>query len=56
VQGSPILPILPIRVVLKCDPLSNAISNTVQRNRAMALIATAFGLFVGLLAMIGVDT
>jgi len=42
------------RVVLKCDPLSNAISNTVHRNRAMALIATSFGLFVGLLAMIGV--
>ena len=42
------------RVVLKCDPLSNDISNTVHRNRAMALIATAFGLFVGLLAMIGV--
>ena len=42
------------RVALKCDPLSNAISNTVHRNRAMALIATSFGLFVGLLAMIGV--
>ncbi|HXO05427.1 MAG TPA: ABC transporter permease [Candidatus Sulfotelmatobacter sp.] len=42
------------RVVLKCEPLSNAISNTVHRNRAMALIATSFGLFVGLLAMIGV--
>jgi putative ABC transport system permease protein len=42
------------RVVLKCDPLSNMISQSVHRNRAMALIATAFGLFVGLLAMIGV--
>ena len=42
------------RVVLKCDPLSDMISRSVHRNRAMALIATAFGLFVGLLAMIGV--
>jgi putative ABC transport system permease protein len=42
------------RVVLKCDPLSNMISQSVHRNHAMALIATAFGLFVGLLAMIGV--
>ena len=42
------------RIVLKCDPLSDMISNSVHRNRAMALIATAFGLFVGLLAMIGV--
>jgi len=30
------------------------ISQSVHRNRAMALIATTFGLFVGLLAMIGV--
>lgn len=30
------------------------LSASVHRNRAMALIATAFGLFVGLLAMIGV--
>jgi ABC-type antimicrobial peptide transport system permease subunit len=29
-------------------------NNAVHRNRAMALIATTFGLFVGLLAMIGV--
>jgi hypothetical protein len=42
------------RIVLKCEPLSNMISNSVHRNRAMALIATTFGLFVGLLAMIGV--
>ncbi|PYT78762.1 MAG: hypothetical protein DMG40_18955 [Acidobacteria bacterium] len=42
------------RVVLKCDPLSSAINNVVHRNRAMALIATIFGLFAGLLAMIGV--
>ena len=42
------------RVILKCDPLSNAISDTVHRNRTMALIATSFGLFAGLLAMIGV--
>lgn len=41
-------------IVLKCEPLSNMISNSVHRNRAMALIATTFGLFVGLLAMIGV--
>jgi putative ABC transport system permease protein len=42
------------RIVLKCEPLSNMLSASVHRNRAMALIATAFGLFVGLLAMIGV--
>ncbi|HTS12583.1 MAG TPA: ABC transporter permease [Candidatus Limnocylindrales bacterium] len=42
------------RIVLKCQPLSDAINNVVHRNRAMALIATAFGLFVGLLAMMGV--
>lgn len=42
------------RIVLKCEPLSNMISTSVHRNRAMALIATTFGLFVGLLAMIGV--
>jgi putative ABC transport system permease protein len=42
------------RVAVKCDPLSSTISNTVHRNSAMALIATSFGLFVGLLAMIGV--
>jgi len=41
-------------IALKCDPLSDAISYSVHRNRAMALIATTFGLFVGLLAMIGV--
>jgi putative ABC transport system permease protein len=41
-------------IVLKCEPLSNMLSASVHRNRAMALIATAFGLFVGLLAMIGV--
>src|SRR4029077_14956151 len=42
------------RIVLKCEPLSNMISTSVHRNRAMTLIATTFGLFVGLLAMIGV--
>lgn len=42
------------RVVLKCEPLSNTINGVVHRNRAMALIATIFGLFAGLLAMIGV--
>lgn len=41
------------RLVLKCDPLSDAINEVVHRNRAMALIATTFGLFVALLAMIG---
>jgi predicted permease len=42
------------RVVLKCDPLSNAMNGVLHQNRAMAWIATTFGLFVGLLAMIGV--
>jgi predicted permease len=42
------------RIVLKCDPLSNTVRDSVHRNRAMALIATTFGSFVGLLAMIGV--
>ncbi len=42
------------RVVLKCDPLSNAMNNVLHRNRAMAVIATTCGLFVGLLAMLGV--
>jgi putative ABC transport system permease protein len=42
------------RVVLKSDFLSNTIVNAVHRNRATALIATSFGLFVGLLAMLGV--
>jgi ABC-type antimicrobial peptide transport system permease subunit len=42
------------RIVLECSPLSNMVNNSVHRNRAMAFIATAFGLFVGLLAMIGV--
>jgi|HubBroStandDraft_1064217.scaffolds.fasta_scaffold11936_2 putative ABC transport system permease protein len=42
------------RIVLKCGRLSDMVSTSVHRNRAMALIATAFGLFVGLLAMIGV--
>ena len=42
------------QVVLKCAPLSNMVSASVHRNRAMAVIATAFGLFVGVLAMIGV--
>ena len=42
------------RIVLKCGRLSDMISGSVHRNRAMALIATSFALFVGLLAMIGV--
>jgi ABC-type antimicrobial peptide transport system permease subunit len=39
---------------LKFGLLSNAMDGVLRRNRAMALIATKFGLFVGLLAMIGV--
>jgi len=42
------------RVVLKCEPLSNSFDGVLHRNRAMALIATIFGLFAALLAMIGV--
>jgi predicted permease len=42
------------RVSLKFGLLSNAMEGVLHRNRAMALIATTFGLFVGLLAMIGV--
>lgn len=42
------------RVSLKFGLLSNAMDSVLHRNRAMALIATTFGLFVGLLAMIGV--
>jgi putative ABC transport system permease protein len=42
------------RVSLKFDLLSDAMDGVLHRNRAMALIATTFGLFVGLLAMIGV--
>ncbi|PYT85566.1 MAG: hypothetical protein DMG36_27425, partial [Acidobacteria bacterium] len=42
------------RVILKCDLLSNAMNGVLHQNRAMAWIATTFGLFVGLLAMIGV--
>jgi putative ABC transport system permease protein len=41
-------------IVLKIWPLANMIDTSVHRNRAMAWIAIAFGLFVGLLAMIGV--
>lgn len=41
-------------VSLKFDLLSHAMDGVLRRNRAMALIATTFGLFVGLLAMIGV--
>jgi len=37
-----------------CEALSNATSTVIHRNRAMALIAAAFALFVTLLAMIGV--
>jgi putative ABC transport system permease protein len=42
------------RVSLKLGLLSNVMDGVLHRNRAMALIATAFGLFVGLLAMMGV--
>jgi len=42
------------RVVLKCNPMTDMINNSVHRNRAMALIAATFAIFVGLLAMIGV--
>lgn len=42
------------RIVLKCHPQTDDISNSVHRNRATALMATIFGLFAGLLAMIGV--
>jgi putative ABC transport system permease protein len=41
-------------VSLKFGLLSDAMDSVLHRNRAMALIATTFGLFVGLLAMIGV--
>ncbi len=42
------------RVSLKFGLLSNAMDGVLHRNRAMALIATTFGVFVGMLAMIGV--
>lgn len=42
------------RVSLKFGLLTYAMDTVLHRNRAMALIATTFGLFVGLLAMIGV--
>ena len=42
------------RVSLKFGLLSNVMDGVLRRNRAMALIATTFGLFVALLAMIGV--
>ena len=42
------------RIILKCDPLTGAFDNVLHRNRATTLIATAFSLFVGLLAIIGV--
>jgi len=42
------------RIILECSPLGNMVDNSVHRNRAMAFIAIAFGLFVGLLAMVGV--
>lgn len=41
-------------VSLKFGLLSNVMDSVLHRNRAMALISTTFGLFVGLLAMIGV--
>jgi ABC-type antimicrobial peptide transport system permease subunit len=41
-------------IALKCDPLTDMVNNSVHRNRGMKLIAMIFGLFVGLLAMIGV--
>jgi ABC-type antimicrobial peptide transport system permease subunit len=42
------------RVSLNFGLLGNAMDGVLHRNRAMALIATTFALFVGLLAMIGV--
>jgi hypothetical protein len=42
------------RVSLKLGLLSNVMDSVLHRNRAMALISTAFGLFVGLLSMMGV--
>lgn len=42
------------RVSLKFGLLRNAMDSVLHRNRAMASIATTFGLFVALLAMIGV--
>jgi putative ABC transport system permease protein len=42
------------RVLLRCDPLSNFTRDSVHRNRATALTAISFSLFVALLAMIGV--
>ncbi|MGH9865856.1 MAG: FtsX-like permease family protein, partial [Candidatus Acidiferrales bacterium] len=42
------------QLALKVYLLADEINNTIHRNRAMALIAATFGLFVGLLAMIGV--
>ena len=42
------------RVSFKFDLLSHAMDGVLHRNRAMALIATTFGVFVALLAMIGV--
>jgi putative ABC transport system permease protein len=42
------------RVSLKFGLLSNVMDGVLRRNRAMAFIATTFGLFVALLAMIGV--
>jgi len=42
------------QVVLKCDPLTDEIMVSVHRNRAMAMIAATFGLYVACLAMIGV--
>ncbi|HKW62510.1 MAG TPA: ABC transporter permease [Candidatus Acidoferrum sp.] len=42
------------RIVLKCHPQTDDISNSVHRNRATAWMATIFGLFAGLLALIGV--
>ena len=42
------------RVSMQFGLLSKAMDSVLHRNRAMALIATTFGLFVALLAMIGV--
>jgi putative ABC transport system permease protein len=42
------------RVVLKCNPMTDIVNNSVHRNRAMALISATFAIFVGLLAMVGV--
>jgi putative ABC transport system permease protein len=41
-------------IALKCEPLVNEAGRLVHRNRAMAIIAATFSLFVAFLAMVGV--